>query len=61
MMAAAIATAWSYDNRPRLDDVDEGAEQLRGELQNICDSSMPRVKLASQKNNMYWWSPELAN
>lgn len=58
--AALLAASWSMTEGEAGRDIHKEVEWLRGEMQRICDASMPRVTKSRPKKATYWWTEELA-
>lgn len=60
MAAAAEAKAWEDSPPPEALDVEEEAAWFLEAMTQICDASMPRIRAATKKRGVYWWTQEIS-
>ncbi|CAG9558736.1 unnamed protein product [Danaus chrysippus] len=56
---ASVVQSWTMRVEQPVE-VDEEARKFRRSLWRICDASMPRVTQRPPRNQVYWWTPEIA-
>lgn len=60
MQAAMMISSWP-SLTPLLDDTDTEVERLGKMMSDICNSSMKKYSGPQPRNQVYWWSQEIAD